>query len=88
VRKGRPHLDDVRPLIVSLAADDSGSRLVAELVTVGRALRPTELAMAAFEGIDPLGVRVLRTHQWIEHDGVKREVLSLDATAPAVGGRA
>jgi len=86
VRKGRRHVDDVRPLIVSLAADERGTCLVAELVTVGRALRPTELATAAFEGIDPLDVRVLRTHQWIEHDGEKRELLPLDAVSPAVGG--
>lgn len=88
VRKGRSHHDDVRPLIVSLSADGSGTRLAAELVTIGRALRPSELATATFEGIDPLGVRVLRTHQWIEHDGVKREVLPLPAVAPAAGGRA
>lgn len=81
VRKGRSNVDDVRPLIRSLGADPSGTRFVAELVTIGRALRPSELASAAFPGIDPLGVRVLRTHQWIEHDGDKREVLPLPVAA-------
>jgi radical SAM-linked protein len=86
VRKGRSNIDDVRPLIVSLGGDPGGTRLVAELVTIGRALRPTELASAAFPGIDTLGLRVLRTHQWIEHEGEKREVLPLAlATLPAPG---
>lgn len=81
VRKGRSNIDDVRPLIHSLGTDRTGTRFVAELVTIGRALRPSELASAAFPGIDPLGVRVLRTHQWIEHDGDKREVLPLPVAA-------
>ena len=81
VRKGRSNIDDVRPLIRSLGSDPSGTCFVAELVTIGRALRPSELASAAFPGIDPLGVRVLRTHQWIEHDGDKREVLPLPVAA-------
>lgn len=88
VRKGRSNIDDVRPLIVSLGADDTHTRFVAELVTIGRALRPSELAAAAFPGIDALGVRVLRTHQWIEHDGDKREVLPLPVAAPSLGAGA
>lgn len=76
-RKGQCRIDDVRPLIRHLGADSSGTRLVAELATIGRALRPSELASTAFPGIDIADVRVLRTHQWIEHDGVRREVLSL-----------
>jgi radical SAM-linked protein len=85
VRKGRSHIDDVRSLIVSLGPDTSGTRLRAELVTIGRALRPSELASTAFPGIDPLGVRVLRTHQWIEHGGDKREVLPLVAPIAHAG---
>jgi len=84
VRKGRSNIDDVRPLIRAFDADPTGTKLVAELVTIGRALRPSELASAALPGIDALGIRVLRTHQWIEHDGDKREVLPLPvATAHA-----
>lgn len=86
VRKGRSHIDDVRPLILSLGADATGTRLAAELVTIGRALRPSELASVAFPGIDPLGVRVLRTHQWIEHDGDKREVIACSAVDALAGG--
>jgi hypothetical protein len=83
-RKGQRRIDDVRPLIRNLGPDSSGTRFVAELNTVGRALRPSELAVAAFPGIDPVDVRVLRTHQWTDHDGDRREVLSLPGgvTAP------
>ncbi len=83
-RKGQRRVDDVRPLIHDLAPDHSGSRLVAELATVGRALRPAELATAAFPDIDPVEVRVLRTHQWIDHDGERREVLALPADVAAL----
>jgi radical SAM-linked protein len=84
-RKGRRRTDDVRPLIADLRPDPTGTRLVADLVTVGRALRPAELAAVAFPLVDPLDVRVLRTHQWIDHDGERREVLSLPSAASAPG---
>ena len=80
-RKKKTTVDDVRPLILDLRRDDD--RLVADLVTTGRALRPAELAAAAFQSVDSLGVRVLRTHQWISHDGDRREVLSLPADVSA-----
>ncbi len=87
-RKGRRTVDDVRPAIHELHPDDTGTRLVAELATSGRALRPGELAAVAFPDLDPLDVRVLRTHQWIDHDGVRREVLPLPAVVPALAGPA
>lgn len=77
-RKGQRRTDDVRPLIRDLRPDSTGTKLVADLVTIGRALRPAELAEMAFPGIDGTGVRVLRTHQWIETDGERREVLPVD----------
>jgi radical SAM-linked protein len=82
-RKGERRVDDVRPLIVSLATSADGATMIAELATIGRSLRPAELATLAFPDTDPVGVRVLRTHQWIEHDGNRREVLALPATVPA-----
>ena len=85
-RKGRRHVDDVRPLIVHLGGDPAGTCLVAELANEGRALRPAELASVAFPGIDALGVHVLRTHQWMDCDGERREVLSLPVGAPVVDG--
>jgi radical SAM-linked protein len=84
VRKGQRRTDDVRPLIRDLGPDSSGTRFVAELNTVGRALRPSELALAAFPGIDPVDVRVLRTHQWTDHNGERREVLSLPDVVTAL----
>jgi radical SAM-linked protein len=82
-RKGQRRIDDVRPLVLDLHADATGHRLVAELATIGRALRPSELASLAFADVDPLDVRALRTHQWISHDGDRREVLSLPAAMAA-----
>ena len=82
-RKGKSSADDVRPMILDLRPDDIGGRLVAELATVGRALRPAELARLAYPHVDPLDVRALRTHQWIDHDGVRREVLPLPAHVDA-----
>ena len=82
-RKGERRIDDVRPLIVSLSASADGATMIAELSIAGRSLRPAELAALAFPGADPVGGRVLRTHQWIEHDGDRREVLSLPGAVPA-----
>jgi radical SAM-linked protein len=82
-RKGHRHLDDIRPAVLDLHPDATGQRLVAELATIGRALRPSELASLAFADVDPLDVRALRTHQWISHDGDRREVLSLPAAMAA-----
>jgi len=84
-RKGERRVDDVRPAIRALAAGDH--TLVADVVTVGRGLRPAELAAVTFPGVEPTALRALRTHQWIEHDGDRREVLPLPAvvTAPLVG---
>lgn len=83
-RKGQRSIDDVRPLIRHLGPDSTGTGFVAELVTIGRALRPSELASTAFPGIALADVRVLRTHQWIEHDNERREVLSLPADVAAL----
>ena len=87
-RKGKRSADDVRPLILDLRvpsethgrlmADDTPSRLIADTATNGRGLRPSELAQLAYPSVDPLDVRVLRTHQWIDHDGERRELLPCD----------
>lgn len=72
-RKRERRIDDVRPLLLDLRVERS--RLVAELATTGRALRPAELSGLAFPDTDPLDVRVVRTQQWTSHDGARREVL-------------
>jgi radical SAM-linked protein len=87
-RKGKRSADDVRPQILDIRPDridDSigGDRLIVDLATVGRALRPGELAELAFPHVDARDVRALRTHQWIEHDGERHEVLPLPADVDA-----
>lgn len=82
-RKGKRSADDVRPMLLDLRPTPSGDRLIADLATVGRALRPAELAELAYPHIDPCDVRALRTHQWLDHDGTRREVLPLPADVDA-----
>ena len=76
-RKGKRSADDVRPMILDVRPDPAGDRLVVDLATVGRALRPAEFAQLAYPDVDPLDVRALRTHQWIDHEGARTEVLPL-----------
>lgn len=77
VRKGKRSADDVRPKILNLRPSPDGGRLIVDLATTGRALRPMELASLAYPHIDPVDVRALRTYQWIEVDGQKHEVVAL-----------
>lgn len=82
-RKGKRSADDVRPMVLDLRPTPSGDRLIADLATVGRALRPAELAELAYPHVDQRDVRALRTHQWLDHDGGRREVLPLPADVDA-----
>jgi radical SAM-linked protein len=87
-RKGELRIDDLRPGIEDLVVDTSGESplLRAVLATRPRGMRPGELLAVCFpEAALPgdLAGRVLRTHQWIERDGARRELLPLaDAGAP------
>ncbi len=98
-RKGHRHVDDVRGAIESLSVIDGGDlddadprqHLSAVLDTTGRGLRPIELIGAVFPHLDPLDVmgRVVRIEQWIERDGLRREiipVLSPAASAAVAAG--
>jgi len=97
-RKGKRSADDIRPLILDLRyADVSESAppesqfagcLVADLATVGRGLRPSELAELAYPGHDARDIRVLRTHQWTDGPDGRREVLPLPEPALHVSGPA
>lgn len=86
-RKGRATVDDLRPSIISLTpADDAGAgvvRIVADVATQPRGVRPAELAEAL--GLE-LG-RARRTSQWSLHDGKRREPLRVSArqTVPQLG---
>jgi radical SAM-linked protein len=82
-RKGKRRADDVRPMILDVDPTAAGDRLVVRLATVGRALRPAEFAQLAYPHIDPLDVRSLRTHQWIEDADGRSELLPLPAGVDA-----
>lgn len=82
-RKGKRCRDDVRPAVLDVRAAPTGDRTIVDLATVGRALRPSEFARLAYPHVDPRDVRVLRTHQWIDHDGGRHEVLPLPADVHA-----
>lgn len=82
-RKGRRSSDDVRSLLLDLRPTPTGDRLIAELATVGRALRPSELAELAYPHVDPRDVRALRTHQWIEDADGRSDVLPLPSGVDA-----
>lgn len=86
-RKGQRSTDDVRAAIEALSvtsvADDPRPHLCAVLATNGRGLRPTELVAALFPTLDAVdtAARVLRTHQWIERDGERREPIPAEVGA-------
>lgn len=86
-RKGRRQVEDLRPSVLSLqcsaGAGGSGSRLVAELATRPRGVRPAELAEALRLELGP----ARRTCQWIERDGSRWEPLAADVacSTPAMG---
>jgi radical SAM-linked protein len=87
-RKGERRVDDIRPAIETMTTVTApDGRLVWHVVmaTSGRAVRPLELVAAGFPGADALELtaRVLRTHQWIERNGRRRELLELDGPRPA-----
>jgi radical SAM-linked protein len=93
-RKGQRRVDDIRPSVLALepsapSPDGSGRGvgLRATLDTTDRGLRPLELVAALLPALDPVDAtaRVLRTHQWIEVDGVSRELLPLDAATARSG---
>jgi radical SAM-linked protein len=90
-RKGRAVVEDLRPAIrrLAVATDDTGHPVVeADTSTSPRGIRPADLLLVlrelagtpATDGED----RVLRTHQWIEHDGARLEPLEADRAAHTV----
>ncbi len=93
VRKGKQVREDLRPLLGDLVAERTaeGARLVADLGTKPRSVRPAEF----YAALDPTGplpdvadVRVLRRHQWINVDGTRREPVSLGPPSPHAQERA
>jgi len=81
-RKGRDVVDDLRPSVLALScrgSDGGGVRLVAELATRPRGVRPAELARVM--GVEFGCTR--RTCQWIERDGSRWEPLPADPEGSA-----
>ena len=90
-RKGKRSADDVRPMILDLRLSSetpNGVHLIADIATTGRGLRPSELSRLAYPHVDPLDVRALRTHQWIDHDGERRELLACEHATAMLTGQA
>jgi radical SAM-linked protein len=88
-RKGRQVEDDLRPSVLSLEladeaagegpAQELSTAIRAELATQPRGVRPVELVSGL--GADLRLARACRTHQWIEHDGIRREPLPLQGAS-------
>ncbi|MEM8620010.1 MAG: TIGR03936 family radical SAM-associated protein [Actinomycetota bacterium] len=81
-RKGAVTVDDIRPLIIDLAveaADDRPgtptTRVTADIASVGRSLRPAELARAVFGVDDAASVHVHRVAQWTDGPHGRSELL-------------
>jgi radical SAM-linked protein len=73
-RKGRDVVENVRPVIRDLRlANDTTVEM--QLNTQPRSAKPGDV-LAAIGGLTE--VRALRTHQWIERDGARREPLDAD----------
>jgi radical SAM-linked protein len=82
-RKGKEVKDDLRPGIVSLdvtEVDAHNVRLLADLGTKPRGLRPTELLAECNPPLE--AARVVRLHQWIQQGDTRVEPLIADAVAP------
>ncbi len=89
-RKGKPVVEDLRPHVLALdvtGATETGVRLLADLGTQPRALRPTELLTALYP---PLKAgTVCRMHQWMSQGDDREEPLTApvapapSATVPA-----
>ncbi len=89
-RKGRLDTDDIRPAVLAAEVQGNitdGVRLIAELGTKPRAVRPPEL-LASLD--PPLGLlRAHRLHQWIATDGLqRREPLAVAELSVAGAGLA
>lgn len=84
-RKGQEVSDDLRPAILALAVAGQtarGTRLVAELGTQPRGLRPSELLRALDADLEE--GRVCRTHQWMLIDGARQEPIPVDDVLAAL----
>jgi uncharacterized protein (DUF2344 family) len=81
IHKGKERRDDIRPAVHRLEVmgrGNDGAALVADLAAKPRLVRPSELISFLSPGHEMAGA--VRTHQWIEQDGARREPVPFDAT--------
>jgi len=97
-RKGERAVEDIRPCILSLAvrapaavAGDAPT-LELEVTTRPRTLRVADVVAGLRtmheDATTLVDHRVVRTHQWIERGGARREPLDVDRRSPAPEGAA
>ena len=87
-RKGRLTIDNIRPAVHAVEVQGNitdGVRLIADLATQPRAVRPAELLASLHP---PLGLlRACRLHQWIATEtGERREPLAISELSVAGAG--
>ena len=81
MHKGKERTDDIRPAVQRLEVagrESDGVVLVADLAAKPRLVRPSELCSILAPGHE--FASPVRTHQWIEKDGARREPVPFDAT--------
>ncbi|MEM9515051.1 MAG: TIGR03936 family radical SAM-associated protein [Actinomycetota bacterium] len=84
-RKGSATVDDIRPAIIDLSVHDPvddplqdvdrSTRVIADVASVGRSLRPAELARAVFGVDDAANLRIHRVAQWADGADGRSELL-------------
>lgn len=81
LHKGEERRDDLRPSVHRLEVvgrGDVGAALEVDLAAKPRLVRPSELVSILSPGREMAGP--VRTHQWTEKDGARREPVPFDAT--------
>ena len=97
-RKGERSVEDIRPAVLSLAVEPlavvagDAPTLELEVATRPRTLRVADVVAGLRTMHEDAATlvehRVVRTHQWIERGGARREPLDVDRRSPAPDGAA
>ena len=92
-RKGERAVEDIRPSVLSLTTHPGeASMFELEVATKPRTLRAADVVAGLRTMHEDAATlvehRVVRTHQWIERGGARREPLDVDRRSPAPDGAA
>ena len=92
-RKGERAVEDIRPCVLSLTSARGGApTFELEVATKPRTLRVADVVAGLRtmhqDAATLVEHRVVRTHQWIERGGARREPLDVDTRSPAPEGAA